>query len=289
MHFVLLKVLSAVGMGLILKHSDRRGISRLPLIRVNYAVAAVVAFGAALAARQSQVSGGTALLAALTGGLFVGGLLVWMKAIQAAGLALSVVAMRTAIVIPLLASVVIWRERPSLAQLAGAGLALAALGLVLAETAQKGAGPGTQRGGSAAVWLAALFLADGLVMVPAKVFQESLPLDQALPFQAVLFVTAFLVATLLYHLRREQVSRPALSWGGLLGLANLGNYLFLVLALTALPGAVVFPVIAAGEVGLMALAGFLVWRERVGRKAWLGIGLAVLALVLVQLGRVSGP
>ena len=47
---------------------------------------------------------------------------------------------------------------------------------------------------------------------------------------------------------------------------------------------VVYPV-AAGEVGLMALAGILIRREKLGFRGRLGIGLAVLALVLVQISR----
>ncbi|MEO0085270.1 MAG: hypothetical protein ABIK37_01425 [candidate division WOR-3 bacterium] len=288
MHFLILKVLSAVGMGLVLKQVERQGLARLPVIRVNYAVAALIAFVAALAAGQDHISGRTALLAAVTGALFVAGLLVWMKAIGQAGLALSVVAMRTAIVIPLFASVIIWRERPTALEIAGAAAAIVALGLVLADVAAVSrAEPG--RGASAVLWLALLFAVDGLVMVPAKIFQENLPQNENLPFQALLFMTAFAVTTLLYYLGRERVDRETLQPGALLGVANLGNYLFLVLALAVLPGAVVYPVIAAGEVALLALAGRLVWRERVGLKAWLGIALAVGALVLVQLGRAGGP
>lgn len=286
MHFLILKVLSAAGMGLVLKHAERSGAALLPLVRVNYAVAALIAFAGAAAAGQSHVSGRTALLAAATGGLFVAGLLLWARTIRAAGLALSVVAMRTAIVIPLLASVVIWHERPTGLEIAGAAAALAGLGLVLADVAT-GSRTGGGGGVAAAGWLAALFVVDGLVMVPAKVFRESLPQSEGLPFQAVLFVTAFMITTLLYYLRRDRVSPETLRLGALLGVANLGNYLFLVLALVGLPGAVVYPVIAAGEVGLLALAGLLVWRERIGLKAWLGIALAVGALVLVQLGRVG--
>jgi drug/metabolite transporter (DMT)-like permease len=48
-----------------------------------------------------------------------------------------------------------------------------------------------------------------------------------------------------------------------------GNYLILMLALTA-------------------VAGVLLWKERVGVRSWLGIALAVIAIVLIQLGRSAG-
>jgi drug/metabolite transporter (DMT)-like permease len=288
--YLLLKVASAVGMGLVLKHADARSLDRIPLIRANYAVAAVIGFFASVALGQTRLSHQAALLGAATGVLFVAGLLIWARAIQAAGLALSVVAMRTAVVVPLLAAASIWRERPSPLELVGSVVALLALALVLSEAARPKGGDMTTPDSryttpSSLLWLVLLFLADGLVMTAALIFRKELPLSETMPFQTTIFVAAFAVTTLLYYLRKPRLSPETLKWGALLGTANFGNYLFLVLALTALPGLVVYPVIAAGEVGLLAVAGVVLWKERIGVRSWLGIALAVLALFLIQLGK----
>ena len=140
---------------------------------------------------------------------------------------------------------------------------------------------------SALLWLVLLFLADGIVMIPALIFRKELSLNETMPFQTVIFVAAFVVTTMLYYLRRPRLTSETLKWGALLGTANLGNYLFLVLALSVLPGLVVYPVIAAGEVGLLAVAGVVFWKEKVGVRSWLGIALAVIAIVLIQLGKAA--
>src|SRR5512136_2351499 len=106
-------------MGLVLKRADAHLLERLPLIRTNYAVAAIIGFFASVALNQTHISNPTALLAAVTGVLFVAGLLIWARAIQAAGLARSVVAMRTAVVIPIFAAVLIWHEQPSMLEIGG--------------------------------------------------------------------------------------------------------------------------------------------------------------------------
>lgn len=293
MHFLLLKIASAVGLGLVLRHAEARGIARLPLVRINYAVAAVLAFLAAVAAGQTSISRTTGLFAAGTGVLFVAGLLVWIRAMAEAGLALSVTTMRTAIVVPVAASALVWRERPGGLELAGSAVALLALALVLSEVIgrkKNGGETGTgaqdpKRGAAAGLWLVLLFLADGLVMTAAQVFRHEMPQAETLPFQAVLFVSAFAVTSIIYFARHERVDRRALNLGALLGAANLGNYLFLVLALSVLPGIAVYPAIAAGEVGLSAAAGVIFWREKVGVRSWIGVGLTVAALLLIQLGR----
>jgi len=288
--YLLLKVASAVGMGLVLKHAAARSLDRIPLIRANYAVAAAIGFFASVALGQTRLSHQAALLGAATGVLFVAGLLIWARAIQAAGLALSVVAMRTAVVVPLFAAASIWRERPSPLELVGSVVALLALALVLSEAARPKGGDVTTSDSrfttpSSFLWLLLLFLADGLVMTAALIFRKELSLSETMPFQTTIFVAAFAVTTLLYYLRKPRLSPETLKWGALLGTANFGNYLFLVLALTALPGLVVYPVIAAGEVGLLAVAGVVLWKERIGVRSWLGIVLAVLALFLIQLGK----
>jgi drug/metabolite transporter (DMT)-like permease len=277
-------------MGLVLKHADARSLERLPLIRVNYAVAAILGFIAAVALGQNHISTPTMILAAVTGVLFAADMLVWTRTIQAAGLALSVVATSTAVIIPLMASVIIWHERPSPLELAGSVVALLALSLVLSEVARTAVTDfrSSLVKRSSTLWLTLLFLADGLVMVPALVFRKELPQAEDLPFQTAIFATAFLVITLLCYARLIRLSTETVKWGALLGSANLGNYLFLVMALSALPGLVVYPVIAAAEIGLTALAGVLVWKEEVGVRSWLGIALAVLALLLIQLGKTVG-
>ena len=305
-------------MGLVLKRADARSLERLPLVRINYAVAAILGFFATVALGQSHISPPTTLLAVVTGATFVAGMLVWIRAIKAAGLALSVVAMRTAVVIPLVASVLIWHENPSLLEIAGSFVALLALALVLSEVARAklaksesltadrqppsatancklqtgnsraARGHSSLANSSSLLWLSLLFLTEGLVMVPALVFRKELPQAENMPFQTVIFITAFFITTAFYYARRARPSPETLKWGALLGTANLGNYLFLVLALSVLPGLVVYPAIAAGEVGLMAVAGVVLWKEKVGVRSWLGIALAILALVLIQLGKVAG-
>jgi drug/metabolite transporter (DMT)-like permease len=287
-HFLLLKIASSVGMGLVLKQADVRGINRLAVIRVNYAAGAVIAFFAAVALNQKTLALNAALLAVVLGVLFVAGLVFWAKAIETGGLAMSVVAMRTAIAIPVLASVVYWREKPGVLEIAGAAVALTALGLVISEIvrpARRVPAPGEKpKAGHAWAWMLGVFLVNGLVNTGAKLFQQEMPQEQSFPFQATIFVSAFLVTTVLYYLRKSRVDRSSLVYGTVLGAANLGNYLFLILALNMLPGTVVYPATAAGEVGLMALAGLLIWRERLGVRGWAGIALAVAALVLLQAG-----
>ena len=85
----------------------------------------------------------------------------------------------------------------------------------------------------------------------------------------------------------------------MLGLANATGYLTilaamlvmgvgggaamatLMLALRLLPGVVVFPVRASANIALTAALAFVLWREQVTPRQWLGVALAVAAVYLL--------
>ena len=114
------------------------------------------------------------------------------------------------------------------------------------------------------------------------------------PFAASLqvsFVLAF-VGMLLVQAWRQSRGRSRFSWrntgaGLLLGLLNFGNIVFYVHAHRALPEnpSLVFAAMNIGVVVLGTLAGVLAFGEKPGRMNWLGIALALPAIVLIALSR----
>src|SRR5690554_4487541 len=176
-----LAVACSLAIAMIFKHSERRGLDRVALLTVNYAVAFVLA-GALLAAGFGAVGEGLVLDAGLlvlgvaTGALFIGGFVLFSYAILLAGMSLATGVMRLAVALPFLASWFIWGEEPSAAQLAGLGLAGVAFFLIARRGEQPVAG---LRGGQRhpAAWkvagvLALLFLAGGAVDTSMKAFGE---------------------------------------------------------------------------------------------------------------------
>jgi drug/metabolite transporter (DMT)-like permease len=303
--FLVAKVACSVVLALILKHSDQLGLSRLAVIRVNYGMAAVLAFLVLLGQPQPTVARNTIWVALLGGISYAAALILWARVIREGGLALTVGLNRLAIVIPVLFSIVLWHEMPRWHQALGIVLSLVATVIVGREGTRtmRNAGRGmrnekgsrtngTEQDPSAApresgvlrrqLLLAGMFVAAGAANLSSKLFDELCPPDQNMQFQVLLFVTAFIVATILYYRQREHVSRPIAQWGALLGVVNLGSSIFTILALVALTGTIAFPVSAALEVALIALLSRFVWKEPLSRLSIAGLALTVVSLVLVQ-------
>jgi drug/metabolite transporter (DMT)-like permease len=76
------------------------------------------------------------------------------------------------------------------------------------------------------------------------------------------------------------------SWlaGIVLGLINFGSTYLLLKSMEFYTSSTLFPIRNTGVVGLSALAGLLLFGERLTRKNWLGIILAIVSIVLITSG-----
>ncbi|MDQ3700474.1 MAG: hypothetical protein M3442_06080 [Chloroflexota bacterium] len=82
------------------------------------------------------------------------------------------------------------------------------------------------------------------------------------------------------YLRRR--SARSLALGALVGVVNIAQIWVLLPALEQVPGVLAFPLAAAGGLALSTLGAYFMWHERVGRRAGIGIGLAMLAAALAN-------
>ena len=271
-------------MALILRHSDRKGVSWLGLIRINYAAAAIIAFLLVVAQPEVTVSRNTVWIAVFAGVSYVAALVIWFRAIQLKGIALTVGFTRMSVIVPVLFSMLVWREIPRWHQGVGILLGVAAL-LMTGRRAAVSVGP--QSTGSrrldGQLLLLMLFAVSGIAALSSKLFQKLCPMQENLHFQVLLFVVAFIVTSALFYIRKEHADRASLEWGALLGVVNLGSSVFMVLALGLVAGPLAFPASAAAEVAVIAVLGRVIWKEPLDRLSIVGPALTVAALLLVQI------
>ena len=306
-------VLCSVGIGMVFKHAGRLGLDRTALLTVNYAAA--VAVGGVLVGiggRSTEVglelSPGLLALSVGTGALLIAGFFILAVATDEAGMSLATGVMRVSVVIPFLASWLVWDEVPSLTQ--GAGMMLAAVAFFLIAQkerrpepvpVQAAAGQGDVEGAvepgpstePVIDWrafgvLALTFCSGGAVDLSMKTFEEGFgATNSRVLFLMGAFGIAFLIGAVVVGHRAIRYGRwperRTVGWGLFLGVINYGSLEFLLRAVEVLPGTVVFP---ANNIAIMVLAaavGVFFWNEHLSRANRIGIGLAVAALVLLRL------
>jgi len=321
MTYLVLAVCCSLAIGMIFKYAGRQQMDRTALLTVNYAAAVGVA-GALLALGGRTVAGGLTadaalvVLAVVTGALLIFGFFVLSLATDVAGMSLAIGVMRVSVVIPFLMSWVIWDEVPTAAQVVGLVLASAAFFLIARRhrpvpsperataTAAAAAGgrtsapsttapPATEADDGGTHWrvfgvLALVFLSGGAVDVTMKTFEEAFGAQNSrVLFLLLAFGIAFLIglAIVLWRGLRQGTwpTRSTMGWGVLLGVINYGSLEFILRAIEQLPGTFVFPVNNIAVVLLAALLGVTVWGEQLSRANRIGLGLAVVALLLLNL------
>lgn len=301
MVFLALAVACSLSIAVLFKLAERRDFDRTALLTVNYAAAAALAVVLQGVEPVAGLTAGLVGLGVFQGVLFIAGFWLFSLAIRRAGMGLAAGVMRLSVVVPFVASWLVWNETPGAFQLVGLALAGVAFFLVARPANEppgklgppaSGAGeaggpdPEAEGAGRTVLLLGLLFLSGGLVDVNMKAFQETFA--EAVPISTFLlfvFGVAFLVGAAAVGVAGVRTGRwprgAVVGWGLVLGIVNYGSAEFLLRALVEVPGPVAFPANSVGIVFGAALIGRVVWHEQLSRANVAGLVAAGVALVLL--------
>ena len=218
-----------------------------------------------------------------------------VKAVQLGHLGLSWTMLRCSMVVPVLASLLVWRElpldEPSVELALRLGGIVVAVGAVLLmgwdrirAGREMGVASHEARSRRWFAWALTAFVAQGVWEVFMRSTREYDSDASRLLFMAAGIGGAALLSTGAAHQARARVRRREWSFGLGAGILVLIVTVARIWALRELPGVVVFPVTTIAVMVLVKLAGMGIWGERTGGLGWLGFLLAVagVAMLTVQ-------
>ena len=218
-------------------------------------------------------------------------LVAFLFAIECGKIATSWLVVSLSSIVPAVASILIYKE--SLQKQKAISLLLIAASLTLLYL-DKGAGQETQRQRDNPMenrratlkwlWLMILvFFCGAMGTFPLKVLQEAGLSDQYRDeYLFYRYLAGFLVAAVILVIKRIGLRRKEIAVGAFLGISSLLSNLFLSLALDQrIAGYIAFPVVGIGSTLVVMAAGLLIFRERLTRYGYAGVGLGLLALLLV--------
>ncbi len=231
-----------------------------------------------------HVNGVTWLCGILAGFLFVAGLVGMQSSVRKNGAILTAAFSKLGLIIPLLISILFFGERVRLIQLPGILLVFAAFILISFDS--NGAQPEKIDHVYPLLLLFVLvFVGGGDAM--AKVYEAVGQRDKDGFYILILFVTAaILTIGLLFFEKRKSGKRiiwKEFAAGILVGIPNYFSSALLLKSLTGLPAFVVYPCFSAGTLLIVTLVAVPIFKERLGLKTWIGLGLILAALILLNL------
>ena len=291
-------ILASTFISLLFKLFGRYGVRNLPAIVVNYGVCVVMGclWEGEWLLTAEVLEQPWRYLAFGLGFFFIGGFNLNATSVQRTGIAVTSVVQRISLLLSVAFAVLYLRDPLSLKQ--GIGIALGVASVVLVVWPERDAAESPARTPASrpnlslptsARWLLPLgvFLVAGAIESGLLLAQRHYSAGDSAAYTVVLFAWAGLLGLGIRLLRPPADGGPRFTRADVLGGIALGipNFFSIYLIIVALQGglspATVFPVLNVATIVLGALAAVLFFRERLSRRQWVGVGVALLAIGLI--------
>jgi len=284
MIYILLSICCSVTVAVLLKLAKRYQINIIQAVTVNYLAALILCYiffkPDVVVVNSSAPWSSYLSLAALLPSVF----LLLAASIRNLGIAKTDIAQRLSLFIPILAAYFIFREDFNQLKIIGLLVGFPAIFLTfLRKTDQKE---------NQVNWIYPLMVFIGFGII--DVLFKQIALYKLLPYTTSLFVVfclAFIVSLIivieLMISRKIKIQLVNLACGLVLGLFNFGNILFYMKAHKALSNnpSTVFAAMNMGVIVVGSLIGIIIFKEKLTKINYLGIVLALAAVIFITLSQ----
>ncbi|SHK20291.1 Small Multidrug Resistance protein [Hathewaya proteolytica DSM 3090] len=301
MIYLFLAALSSASIALIFKYSgSKEWVNKFQVTSFNYLTATTISLVMLLKSGQPILFSGQGFLQCLvgnfngnitvqgswlwaiilgvaTGILYLLGFLLYQSSIKSSGASLSGMFNKMGIIVPMVFSMIVWREFPSALQLCGILLSLSAIIMVNFnfDSGEKSSIKPT---------LLIMFLVVGFGEFSNKLFQKYAMAEMKSHFMLVLFATALIISIgLTVNDKNKAMNIKSALCGVAVGVPNMLSTLFLIEALNKLPATVVYPIYSAGSIVIIMATSFVIFGEKLKKKEIIAMVVTLIALSMVNI------
>lgn len=279
MLYLLLAIVSSAAISILMRLSGKYIRNNMAMFMANYGACLCLARlfmgGTPLFTRESGIWLAV-LLGVGSGILYLGGFFLLEQNMRKNGVVLSATFMKLGVLVPTILAMLVFQERPTLVQILGIGIAVAAIILIHFE--KEGLSQGSKK-----VWLIFLLLVSGFSDSMANLYDKTGAPGLKEHYLFYTFLAALLLSLALAVGKKKRITSLDLLFGLLIGIPNYFSARFLLLALGQVPAVVVYPVYSVATIVLISLAGFLGFQEKCSRRKGLALLLILVSLLLLNL------
>ena len=247
---------------------------------ISYIASAVFAAQLFLFSDNQTYSVNSTLLGAINGIFYFLGYLLLIPVLFWKGAALTAVASRLAMLMPILCGILFWGERPSFWQ--GMGIGFGTFSLLLIGQKKT-----SMRESDAPTRIIFLMLMFFLVAGTARTSQEAFKYygnpEEVAFFVLAAFSIASLASIFILHTRKHRPTFSEIIIGTVVGISNCLQTVYLLKALEQFPGFIVFPIVSAGGLLFTTSVAVFLFKEALSKRSALGIAIAILAMALLNI------
>lgn len=280
MIYLLLAIASSAMVSVCMRVSEKHVHNTMVMFTANYAVCLIISRFYMGNIRLFTAESGVAIAAGLgiaSGLLYLVNFMLLQRNIRDNGMVLSSASMKLgAVLIPVLAAVLIFREAVQWLQMFGVVFALLAILLMNMEK-------GSVTQGNKKAGLMILLLVSGLTDTMANIYDKTGVEALKNHYLFYTFLAALCLAFVMALLKKEPVKAPDILAGVLLGIPNYYSARFLLLALGQVSAVIVYPVYSVGTIIIITLIGLLVFHERLNKQKTVALLLILISLVMLNI------
>lgn len=216
------------------------------------------------------------IVGSIAGFFFFSSFIYYQKSVKDNGVGISGTFAKLGILIPMIFSIIIWKEFPETLQWIGIGLSLISIVIVnlSSESLERFDIKPT---------LILLFILGGMAEFSNKIYQNYALNDYKAVFLFCIFFVAFSISIIFTLKDKARFNIKDILTGFAVGIPNLFSSYFLILSLDTVKASVAYPVFTAGSILLINLGGFFIFKEKISNKNKFAIALIVTALILINI------
>lgn len=303
MFYLFLAILCSASIALIFKYTENTNTNRYVITSANYFIAFVTSLimisytgllegitrETSFVNEVTMVMGNDQRIlspySSMVWGILIGGIsgvffflsfTYYQKSVKDNGVGISGTIAKLGILIPMIFSIIIWREFPTSIQ--WIGILLSLVSIVVINLSKR-----SIKNFDFKPTLLLLFVFGGMAEFSNKIYQKYALNDYKDVFLFAIFFIAFLISVTYTVNAKGKATVKDILTGFAVGIPNLFSSYFLILSLDSLKTSVAFPIYSAGSIVLINIGGFLIYREKIALKNQLAIVMTIVALILINI------
>ena len=201
--------------------------------------------------------------------------ILFQRSVKTSGIVLSSTFMKLGLLVPIVMSLLVFRQIPTAVQTIGFLIALVAI--ILIQSAQQ------KERGNFSFGLLLILITGGAANAMSEIYDETGNPLLSSQFLLYTFAVALLLCLLLTLAKKERPNKVSLFFGLLIGIPNYFSARFLLMSLDSLPAMIAHPTYRVVSVCLVSFLGVILFHEHLRKRQWLGMGFIVISLVLLNI------
>ena len=283
---LILAIIASSLVSIMMRVGEGRAKNNISMLSVNYflcMILAIIYTGVGNLMQMGEGLGTAIGLGSINGFFYIASLILFQNSVKKNGVVLSSIFMKLGIMMPLIISILLFGEMPTVVQVIGFVIAVTAIVIInMKEKEENVTNHKTNRTSPVKLGLILVLVGCGMADGMSKIYQELGTREFEELFLVCTFVIAFILSVLFVKYKKQKYTSNEILYGILLGVPNYYSARFLLKALGEIPAVVAYPTFSIGTIAVITLTGVVAFKEKLTIRQMFAVGLIAVAVVLLN-------